>query len=280
MERILRGVTSGVTLYVYDDSGVLVDATGTVTVAVMNGAGTNVSSGNATKSATGTYSYTITAQSSLDTLTVTWSGTVAGNARTWTTTAEVCGGHLFEIADLRASDVMLADSVLYPAAKVRQKRIEAEQRFENACRRAFTRRGKRVVLDGNNRPTLMLPDVDIASIYELKIDGTVVSDLSNIAVYPDGRLTYTDGTVWETGERNISVWYAYGMQDTPEPVRGACLLLASDALIPSAVPRRATAQSTDIGDFRLTIAGRDGETGIPDVDAVIVSFASRRPAVG
>lgn len=280
MERIQRSVASSVTLYVYNDSGVLVDATGSVTVSVVNGAGTSVSTGTATKSATGTYTYIIPSQTNCDTLTVTWSGTVSGNARTWTTTCEVVGDWLCSIAELRSSDVMLADDALYPAAKVKQARLTAEQRFENACRRAFTRRGRRVVLDGTDRPTLVLPDVDVATIYQLLIDGVLVSDMSNIAVYPDGRLTYTDGSVWDSGERSITVWYEYGVLDTPAPIRRAIVLLAADALLPNAVPLRATAQSTDIGDFRLTVAGRDGETGIPEVDALIKDYGVRRPAVG
>jgi hypothetical protein len=32
--------------------------------------------------------------------------------------------------------------------------------------------------------------------------------------------------------------------------------------------------------FRITIAGRDGETGIPDVDSVLERYSRLLPAVG
>jgi hypothetical protein len=73
----------------------------------------------------------------------------------------------------------------------------------------------------------------------------------------------------------------HGYEAVPEPVRRAGLIYARTLLIRSAMEQsdRATAVFTDIGGYRLTIAGRDGPTGIPDVDAVLSPDQyGRRPA--
>ena len=42
---------------------------------------------------------------------------------------------------------------------------------------------------------------------------------------------------------------------------------------------RATVEAPDVGFFRVSVAGPDRPTGIPEVDAVITDFGRRRPRV-
>jgi hypothetical protein len=67
----------------------------------------------------------------------------------------------------------------------------------------------------------------------------------------------------------VPVTYQHGSRVVTEDVSAAVARLAAYYLTPSNTPERATGQSTDAGFLRFTIAGVDGETGIPEVDAVI-----------
>ena len=64
------------------------------------------------------------------------------------------------------------------------------------------------------------------------------------------------------------------------PVAQAAMLLAREYLVRSVLSSRATVESTDVGFFRVSVAGRDRPTGIPEVDAVIERFGRSRPLVG
>ena len=91
---------------------------------------------------------------------------------------------------------------------------------------------------------------------------SLVSDCQ--AVGPEGRAT---------------IRYRYGLTEVPERVSEAVLRLAAYYLRPSATPERATGEATDAGFIRYTLAGRDGATGLPEVDAAIEQFGRCRAVV-
>lgn len=76
-----------------------------------------------------------------------------------------------------------------------------------------------------------------------------------------------------------SIVYVHGLKRFPEPVRRACATLAASYLLPSRIPSRASGESTDAGFLRYTLAGVDGATGIPEVDAVIQQYGRHRMEV-
>lgn len=76
-----------------------------------------------------------------------------------------------------------------------------------------------------------------------------------------------------------AVSYIHGRGPVPADVSAACARLAASYLVPSAIPDRATGESTDAGFLRFTLAGVDGETGIPEVDAVILRHKRTRAVV-
>jgi hypothetical protein len=83
-----------------------------------------------------------------------------------------------------------------------------------------------------------------------------------------GILPFTSGA--------ITVDYIHGMRAVPDDIASAVARLAAYYLTPTNTPERATGQSTDAGFLRFTVAGVDGETGIPEVDAVIKRRARTR----
>lgn len=286
----VRQRTSGV----YTFTATAIDEDGsTVTVSspavtVKDGAGATVSSGTPTANGS-TLSYAVTASlmAKLDTYTVTWTGTVSGSAWEWTDDVELVGGYLFEISELRALDRTFSDLTKYPTATLRDVRTQVEQVIEGhrAARLAFVQRGARATLDGAGvnplsgdvRP-LILPDFAASSVYSASISGTALTTEELAAlVCDDNRLT---GAVWTAGTRNVSVHYVYGLDRVPGPIKRAALYLAREYLVTSQLPGRATAQSIGDQTFRLTIAGRDGVTGLPEVDAAIAQHGRAAYVIG
>ena len=78
----------------------------------------------------------------------------------------------------------------------------------------------------------------------------------------------------------IEVHYAHGYDRPPSDVVDAIMQYVEELLADNPMPRRATSVSTDVGAFRISTAGRDGFTGIPDLDAAVEAHARRRPTVG
>jgi hypothetical protein len=69
--------------------------------------------------------------------------------------------------------------------------------------------------------------------------------------------------------------YVYGLDDVPARVSEAVRTLAEYYLRPQATPARATGEATDAGFIRYTLAGKDGATGLPEVDAAIEQFGRK-----
>lgn len=68
--------------------------------------------------------------------------------------------------------------------------------------------------------------------------------------------------------------YVYGFDYPPTTVSQAALMLTAYALRPSNRPLGATGESSDAGYIHFTLAGRDGATNIPEVNAVIEQFGA------
>lgn len=285
-----------------DDDGVAVTPTGPFTAKVYDGAGVLITSPTATFTGgkfTASVAYTLLPK--LDTYTIVWSGTLSGVITEWTSVVELCGGYLFEIAELRAQDRAFADTVKFPTADLRKVRNWVEDVIEGsrAAQVAFVPRGTRVSLDGtspdftrgyspllygNDYRQLIAPNFNIRTLYSASINGTALTqtEIGDIAV-ADNVLWRSAGVhwpAWSFGKNNVSLHYSHGYDRPPGAITRAALILAREYLIKSDLPGRATA--TSIGDqiFRLTIAGRDGVTGIPDVDAAIEQFGRKGYAVG
>lgn len=282
MIRLVTGRAGTIRLTIYDEDGVAVDPI-SVAVTVRDGSGTSVSTGSASNHPTlvGVWTYSVPASvtADLDEYEVTWAYSLNGSSVSSVTRFEVCGSNLFEIAELRDSDPSLADEDVYTSEKIRQARVDAEQRFEKGAQVAFTRRARRVSLIAEGRPRLVLPDCEVREIYALSVDGDEM-DLEDPSFYVHSETGVIEHPTWFYSGSAIDVYYEHGLEVTPEPVRRAVRTLAVEYLVPSGLPARATSQSTDLGEFRLSLASRDGFTGLPEVDSVMADFGRRRPSIG
>ena len=93
------------------------DADGSVTIGIVDEAGTTVvaSATSTTSAGSGVYTYALAAQSNLKKLTATWSGTW-GSAMTFDTHHEIVGGWYATPAEVRAMDSILGEATTFPLA--------------------------------------------------------------------------------------------------------------------------------------------------------------------
>lgn len=284
---------------VRDFDGVLTAASGSVSVVVKDVDGSTVASGTAAGSQhghdAGIYSYTLPSAVT-DTLGVyeaTASYTLSGSNYSRTYQIEVVGAYLFEIHELRARDRALENEAHFPAEAIREAREVATAVIERSAQVSFARRAARAILSGDGTSTLILPDVEVASILGCVIydegegvdsgDDVTGTELEDIEVNPaTGVITRTDGQTFPRGSNNVLVDYEHGYEYVPARIKTAAMILAEEAVVPSGTPVRATSQSTDLGDFRISVANVDygRDTGIPEVDAAVALFGRRRPRLG
>lgn len=270
-----------------DDEGTPQTVATATNATLQDGAGTvlaTANSGQLTVTADGmTWAVPVATMPKLDTYTITWTGVVGTTTYGWTTIVELVGGYLFSIAQLRNRDRAFDDAVKYPDARLAEVRVEVEDTIEadNAANVAFVPRGRRAVIDGHGRRSLALPDLEARQVYSATVDGVALTqDEIDALVVDDGWLWMPAGRCWPVGKQNVSVHYTHG-RDWPDPaIRRAALTLAREYLAPGDLPGRASA--TTVGDqtFRLTIAGRDGVTGLPEVDAAITQHGRTTLRIG
>lgn len=277
----------------YDDDGVHQNVKTPLTLTIRDGAGASIYTGTPTlHSGHVDSSIPVATLPQLDTYTFEYTAVIEPHNQSvaWTDTIELVGGYLFEIADLRAQDRAFTDVTKFPTDALRQIRTWVEDVIEGprAAQIAFVPRGRRVKLDGNSPDytrgwlpmmygqdyrTLLAPDYAVRKIHSGSVNGNAFTqtDIDEIGI-SDNQLWRSSGVhwpAWPFGHQNVELHYEHGLDRPPGAITRAALILAREYLIKSDLPGRATA--TSIGDqmFRLTIAGRDGLTGIPDVDAAI-----------
>ena len=194
-----------------------------------------------------------------NTVLVEWRAS-GSNEAAFTNHAEVVSRHYFTLDQLRAygdgrddfDD--LSDEVLWEA------RQAATDVFEEAAHRSFVERyGKTRDFGGEGQLILKHRDVR-----EVLTPGYIQAS--------DSRLERIPGSF--CGPRWVE--YLYGAESMPAEVSRAVLELAAYTLRPSNRPIGATGESTDAGYIHFTIAGRDGWTAIPEVNAAIDMFGAGR----
>lgn len=251
-------------------------ASGSVTYAIKRLDGSSVASGSAAGPITvGVYQVTVPAQSQLDTLTVDWTGTVAGASVTARDIVEVVGGFLFGLAEARAIPPVL-DSTRYPTARLAQKRISVEQECEEICGQSFVPRFARVSVTATGQVGLPLPNVRVRALRAVTVDGAAQA-ISGLQVTQSGVIT---GAYWPSRYpySTAIIEYEHGWEYPPEDLREAAMLRLRSRLAQgdTGIPQRALSfSSTDGGVYRLSTPSQQ-RTGIPDVDGVYERYTVLR----
>lgn len=259
------------------------DSTTTVTVSITDANGTVVATGSATHGATGVYTFALPPQANLALLSVAWTATISSATVVETDPVEIVGGFFFSLAEIRAADATLADTVKYPTAALVQARLETEVECEDICERAFVPRYWREQLDGTGTSDVLLGKPDFRTVRAARVAPTTgatfvplsAAQLAALALSPDGMLRRTDYAFWTEGLQNVIVEYEFGKDAPPRTLKEAALVrlrsLANKHK--TGVPDRAASfTAADGGTYRLSMPDR-WSTGIPEVDAVYARYA-------
>jgi hypothetical protein len=272
MDEIL--VNTAATLSVDFSAGA---ADGSVTVTVTRDDGTVlVNAATAVHGAAGSYSYALAPVSEIDQLTIRWAGSWGGVAQSVTTYAEVVGGLLFTLAELRDfGDGKLASSSEYPDSLLIAKRADVTGLFEQVCAVSFIPRYAKDTLEGRNRRVLRLAHRRPNRLLTVTVNGTALSsnERAQLDLYPDGRIDHPAYWPANLPRRNVVVAYEHGYKIAPARIKTAALTLARYELISTDLSDRTVSLSTDLGAVRLSVPGEKYPTGIPVVDAALIRFS-------
>lgn len=274
MQRIVQSRSATLTQTLYVDGVATNPTPDSATVTIVRADGTVVvTDAAATDTGTGTFSYTLTpAQTAtLDTLTATWKATFGGQLQSYVETLEVVGDHLCSLADIDARLARAGTANEYSVALKIAARDAATSAFEREACRAFTRRAKSVTLNGTGYRTLLLPDMDVASVTALSIDGTAV-DVDDINITAStGELYYDYGFL--AGNSTVTATYTYGLQFCPADVSNAVALIAASKLADGPFDDRGFGVTNDAGFVQLLTAGVSGAAfSIPDVQSALARW--------
>jgi hypothetical protein len=287
VERVLRNTPATVSVTFYNGS-TAAEADGAVTVVAKKADGSTLFSTSATNDpAVGVYKVVIPAQSSLNILTLSWTGSFSGTPVTVTTDVEIVGGFYFSIGELRSYESAFLNTAKYPDEKLALAREQVEAEFEDICKRAFVPRYW--------KEDSVETDPDENMIWLEKAEGTKFlairqNNIDRLSWYTSGffvRDKYSPRGIHVTGDAlNLfnydafyyptSMEYEYGMSSVPIPIKQKALKRAKMNLLglSSTIDERAlTMVLPDIGTVNLATPGQRGaETGVPDIDVVLQRY--------
>lgn len=95
----------------------------------------------------------------------------------------------------------------------------ASRRFRGAVRHPVSLvTGDSIVLDGNGRPSLLLPAAPVTAVDSVEVDGEVLEAGTSYSWSQDGFLRHLDGC-WPDRLRCIEVTYSHGYDLVPEDIQ-------------------------------------------------------------
>jgi len=271
--RVLR--TAAVTLthtFLVDE--VPTDADAAVTVTVERLDGTLVVAGAATHTGPGVYTFAMPGQTSVDTLTVDWTGAILLAPISVRDYVDIAGGFLFGLAEVRAAHPGLASTATYPVEMLAERRIQIEQECETLSGQAWVPRFARVACSGNGSAMLRTPHLALRTVRAVSVVTSSATtpfsagELARVVPLESGILHLRNG-YWPVGYQNIIVEVEHGADLPPEEIRQAAILRMRSVLATTktSIPDRAVSYTVnDGGVFRLATPSATS-TGIPDVDA-------------
>jgi hypothetical protein len=217
MERVVRGRKFTLSKTFYSD-GVPVVPTGMPTVAIVRADGTTVTTSAVAGTGVGPYTVTVVAANNalLDTLTVTWTATITGDASTYVDTVEVAGDVLFGVTQALA--VLPTATV----ATIADARTYAETEIEAQLGYALVPRYTLEKTTGRWCQALRVSNPYVRTIRSATVNGVALSagQLTDLSFDANGFVTgYPWGPIagaWGTTLNNVAIGYEHGL-DTPPP---------------------------------------------------------------
>ena len=280
-QQVLQSVAATIEWTNRDQNGEATAAAGTVTVGVVNTAGTTVlAAGSSTGSGatTGVYTRALTAThtASLDIRTATW--TDGGDSSTHTQKIEVVGGYFFSLSELRQL-AGIDDTDKFTDARCRLFRRYVENVIETWTDVAWVPRYASETYSGNGLDVLNLRHTQIRSVRSVTIDGTAATLSAFNTERDTGLCEYSGGTFAATERNNVIIGYEHGFDAPPEDLKTAAMQACQYLLLDerAGLSPRAIQVDGEFGSIRYSTASSDRPFGLPDVDAVVMKYSQRVP---
>jgi hypothetical protein len=291
--RVVQGAPITVTYQAVDADGEPSSTTdpGTVTVSITRADGTSIVTGAATTGTGSTRSYTISAAytGTLDRLAVTWS---AGGSVIGTTTVDVVGGVFITVAEIRTLEDSLSDPGQYLPDTLIRARRQIESLITRACGDVVAFVPTFAVTSNalvDRTGALRVPHYRLRAVrwvsYVSGGSTTTVNLAAGVDVASDGSARLHSAAYWPwlaACQPTVTAGYEHGF-DAPEPdLKRAVARAIRSAVTPSGVDSRAISYSSPSGEVQRFPTPGLGPwvTGIPEVDEVLQSYASRFPVAG
>lgn len=188
---------------------------------------------------------------------IDWLDASGSGKAVFTSYATVVSRHYFALDQLKGYGDGQDEFDKLPDGELWMARQAATEVFEENARRSFVHRIGRTKDYGRDQ-FLQLWHGDVQ---KLLTEGYVQVSGSQLVREP-----------WGTEPFPRWVEYVYGADTMPAEVSRAVLELAAYTLRPSNRPVGATGESSEAGYIHFTVAGRDGATSIPEVNAAIEQF--------
>lgn len=264
-------------LNTFDSAGAPADAS-TVALAVTQPDGTAATIGSLTHTnGTGVYSYNYSPTLLGPHVPVTWTATGTNQAAD-VRRFDVYGATICDPSELRTRYPDLSSTTTYPDSRVREALRGSVEQWNKLAKVSMAPFSSRITRLGDGCNTLALPDVEVRRIVSLKIDGTTIDPTLYVVDGLSGIVTLTAGVF--TWRKQVVVHYEHGLDSPPRAVVDAVMQRAVELLVPpQSGLGRMTSVANDLGYARLSLAGRDGSTGVPDFDATAALYG-RQAALG
>lgn len=230
----------------------------------------------------------------LDNLSVIWASASLGNIP-----AEVMivGDLLFSESDARNHDKGQLSDVVYTDADIIAARNRIWEQFEQIIGIALGSQYRRVILDGDGRRELILPDLPVTAkrSIEERLMGAPISQEASWTPFPQpdfddvileswGNLIRETLGAFTWGRQNFRVAYEHGGQPIPHELREAALDVAVASVVPSDIDPRAQSFSDELGTIRFVTPGltRGAYTDLPEVNEVLGRYHDKYlvPGIG
>lgn len=128
-----------------------------------------------------------------------------------------------------------------------------------------------IVLDGNGRTRIFLPELPVASISDVKVDGESLVDGEDYKLGQYGVLYRLGGSVWSDGVQNIEITYTHGYDPVPDDIVSICARAAARAYqagLRAEDQGGIAVQSMGLGDYQVTYGQESHGEGYAGVSGV------------
>lgn len=270
----------------FEVDGTLTDATGDVTISVVDENGTTlVDSQTASNDSTGIYYYDLGTSntSRVRRLTVTWSGTWESVAQSKALIYEVVGNFLFtEVQARQFDDSALNSASVYTDELIADERVRITDLLFDWTSLSWIPRFHKAKLQGEYSPELLLPHRLVNSLISVTIDGTSIATNKFELDTEVGVLYYKDGYFTQPTQSypiNIVVEYEHGYQGLVDGVDRIALKMLRLRLPSSNIPENTRSFTDSLGtaDFIVEGTGPFGifnRTRSPEVNAWLEQHSS------